>query len=270
MVNKDDIRAELTKLGWVWSHENEKDVLEERDNRVRAALREGRDVISSDTNFGRKHKVRLEQLAREAGAEFIVKDFDVPLEVCIERDSKRYGAAHVGEAVIRKMFNQFIVSDPRWEEGKQTLAPVEKVIRDGSLMKAVICDLDGTLALFGGKRGPYDAAKCADDDLNIPVYKILTLFSKYLGYQIVYLSGREDKFRGETVTFLEKHECPVGPLWMRTSGDFRKDTVVKLELFNAHVRGKYDVEFVLDDRDSVVKQWREMGLTCLQVAEGAF
>ena len=34
---------------------------------------------------------------------------------------------------------------------------------------------------------------------------------------------------------------------------------------------EYDVAGVLDDRDQVVKMWRnELGLTCLQVAEGNF
>ena len=59
-------------------------------------------------------------------------------------------------------------------------------------------------------------------------------------------------------------------LFMRASGDTRKDEIVKLELFDAHVRGKYDVRLVLDDRDRVVRMWRSIGLTCLQVADGEF
>ena len=58
---------------------------------------------------------------------------------------------------------------------------------------------------------------------------------------------------------------------MRRRDDSRKDSVVKRELFDAHIRGRYFVELVLDDRDQVVSLWRrDLGLTCLQVDYGDF
>ena len=57
---------------------------------------------------------------------------------------------------------------------------------------------------------------------------------------------------------------------MRRTKDFRKDAIVKTELFDAHIRGRYEVLFVLDDRNQVVEMWRVMGLPCLQVAAGDF
>lgn len=42
------------------------------------------------------------------------------------------------------------------------------------------------------------------------------------------------------------------------------------EQVDTHIRDRYDVRVVLDDRDSVVKMWRSLGLTCLQVALGEF
>ena len=33
---------------------------------------------------------------------------------------------------------------------------------------------------------------------------------------------------------------------------------------------KEDVHFILEDRDSMVQKWRELGYTCLQVREGNF
>ena len=57
---------------------------------------------------------------------------------------------------------------------------------------------------------------------------------------------------------------------MRKTGDFRKDSIVKKELFDENVRGKYNIEFVLDDRNQVVEMWRSIGLVCLQVADGNF
>ena len=57
---------------------------------------------------------------------------------------------------------------------------------------------------------------------------------------------------------------------MRTSGDFRKDWLIKYEIFNASVRKAYNVEFVLDDRNQVVDMFRAMGLTVFQVTDGNF
>ena len=50
----------------------------------------------------------------------------------------------------------------------------------------------------------------------------------------------------------------------------RKDSVVKQEMFMAHIAMKYNVLYVLDDRNQVVQLWRSLGLKCLQVADGAF
>ena len=69
-INKDDIRRELKAQGWVWTQETEQDVVNARDTQITAILSAGGNVISDDTNFGRKHKVRLEKLARQFGAEF--------------------------------------------------------------------------------------------------------------------------------------------------------------------------------------------------------
>ena len=58
-------------------------------------------------------------------------------------------------------------------------------------------------------------------------------------------------------------------LVMRKTGDYRKDSIVKREMFEEHIEGKYNVLFVLDDRNQVVDMWRkELGLTCLQCNYG--
>ena len=264
MVTKDDIRKALETQGWKWSRENEKDVEFCRDVQMKSALGKGLSVISADTNFAPKHRVRLEALAKEFGAEFEVKDFPTPIEECIQRDSRRPEGERVGEKVIRDMAQRYHVGE--------VVPQVVKVEPDEHLASAIICDLDGTLALFKekGHRGPYDATRCDEDDCNMVVRRLLEIYYRFMQYQIIYLSGREDCYREPTMTFMRKFHCPPGPLYMRNTGDFRKDCVVKGELFDEHVRGKYNVEFVLDDRDQVVNYWRSLGLQCFQVADGKF
>ena len=58
---------------------------------------------------------------------------------------------------------------------------------------------------------------------------------------------------------------------MRATGDVRKDWIVKKELYKAHVKGQYFINFILDDRNQVVDLWRlDLGLPCLQVNYGDF
>jgi hypothetical protein len=57
---------------------------------------------------------------------------------------------------------------------------------------------------------------------------------------------------------------------MREENDNRKDSVIKEEIFFREIFGKWNVKFVLDDRDQIVRTWRNIGLKCLQVAEGNF
>ncbi len=137
--------------------------------------------------------------------------------------------------------------------------------------KVVICDLDGTLSIFEKVdksqphyRNPYDASTCDRDLLNEVVAEIID------GYKVLLVSGREDKYREPTLRFLEKHGIVYEALYMRKTGDNRKDSLVKREIYETHIKPVYDVKFVLDDRNQVVEMWRGLGLTCLQVAEGNF
>ena len=57
---------------------------------------------------------------------------------------------------------------------------------------------------------------------------------------------------------------------MRQLGDSRRDAVVKGEIFEAEIRDRWRIVGVFDDRQHVVRMWRELGLTVFQVAEGDF
>jgi hypothetical protein len=140
------------------------------------------------------------------------------------------------------------------------------------LPKAIICDLDGTLALLGD-RSPFDASTAEDDLINLPIANILEVYDNQSLYDIslILLSGREEHFRGATERWLKKYKITnYKALYLRKNRDFRKDFVVKKEIYEKRIKRKYDVLFVLEDRDQVVKMWREVGLPCLQVAYGDF
>ena len=254
-INKDDLRAMLDDN--IHSQDTEKFVLSVRDTLILQALAQGKHVIVDDTNLAPKHFNRISELVK-GKAIVEIQDFThVPVSECIRRDSLR--AKPVGAKVILDMYNQFLKP------------PVPKIEYDRSLPSAIICDLDGTLALLNG-RDPYDASSCEQDAVNEPVLRtILTVKTDH----VLFVSGREDKYRNQTIAFLN-NKCGINfgsrfvGLYMRQSGDTRKDSIIKQEIYDAHIKGKYNVDFVLDDRNQVVDFWRSIGLTCFQVADGDF
>lgn len=281
-VNRDDIRKMLHDGIWK-GQETESVVVMMRDSMLRSSMKAKKTVvISDDTNLDGHVVKHLAKIGEFFGYEVVVRDFDLPLKECIERDAKREGPARVGEDVIRGMHKKHFKQGKFPENPlKNSIAAVtfEPYVPDLSLPKAVIFDIDGTLASHKDVRSPYDYTKVG---LDAPRQAVINALENYAlnDYAIVIMSGREDSCRGDTLEWLGKHTClnhintyKVGSwnLFMRPAGDKRQDRVIKGELFDKHIRNNFNVEAVFDDRDQVVALWRgEFGLDCFQVNYGPF
>lgn len=247
-INKDDLRAMID--GGQWSRKNEKIIVQTRDDLCHLYLADEFDVIVDDTNVQPVHERRLREVAKQNNAEFVVKSFlDVPIEVCIQRDLAR--SRSVGEKVILGMYNQFVLP-----EIQETYEPFL------GLPLAFLFDIDGTLANLGD-RSPYDGAKCHLDTPNTPVVAVAQALSRE--YRIVVMSGRHDTHRALTETWLKEHNVVFDALFMRAEGDNRKDSIIKRELFEEHIRPHYNVVGVFDDRPQVIRMWKEIGLHVFDV-----
>lgn len=143
--------------------------------------------------------------------------------------------------------------------------------RNNKLPVAIICDLDGTLALMNN-RGPFEWSKVGEDDINTTINALLHRYKhdEEVPLDIILVSGRDGVCRKETEEWLDVHCVDYDLLFMRPEGDKRKDLIVKREIFENEIKNKYNIEFVLDDRNQVVEMWRSLGLTVFQVAEGDF
>lgn len=264
-----------------FSKQNEELVISVQNQVIRDAIAAGYDVIVDNTHLVRQTVNKLHRLAASIGDVTVIeKAFNVPVDVCLERNAEREGQARVPENAIYNMAKAAGINRGRKIDERTVFYADQsvQVVQDPSLPHAVICDLDGTLALLNG-RNPYDASKCEDDLLNEAVAQCI-LAMHAVGKKIIFMSGREDRYKPQTIRFIEKHllverdgDVTVMPheLHMRSTNDTRRDSIVKTELFNRHVKDKFYVEFVLDDRSQVVREtWRAMGLNCFQVAEGNF
>lgn len=254
-VSRDDIRR---MLGYYddFSAAREQLVTQIERAAVVNALMRGKSVIVDDCNLNPVYIEEWKAVATECGMEVEIKDFThVSLRECLKRNAQRSGDERIPNKIIHQMY-------AAW------LAPKKPVV-DPDKPSAIICDLDGTLAIIGD-RNPYDASQCDRlDTLNEPVSKLVKKFQRD-GHHLIFMSGREEKDREPTERFLIQHGFWGASLHMRTTGDKRPDTQVKRELFETYVEPHYNIEFCIDDRDSVVDLWRSMGLTCFQVGEGWF
>lgn len=270
-VNRDDLRAMLYKRP-VLEFAEEQRVTDAQHAAVRALLLAGSSVVVDDTHLRLRHARAWADLALDVSAQFRVVDIDTSLEECLRRDAVRAAAGDraVGERVLREMAARF--GGPRL-----LVAPTEQVqaaavtyVPDPALPACVLVDIDGTVAHLG-ERARFEE-HLVGRDLPDPVVIDVVRRLHASGLDIVFLSGRGSGCREQTQAWLDEHvgASVASALFMRTQGDMRKDSIVKLELLMAEVAPRWAVEFVLDDRDQVVAAWRRAGLTVFQVAEGDF
>lgn len=270
-----DVLREMLGFGFV--KENEKFVLDLRNNLIESALKCGKSVVVSDTNFPWRTIRELRSIAQTNGAEFEVQDFTaVSVDICIGRDASRdpypSGRSPVGKKVIIDFYNRYLKGKPYPyplppEESETVWEPY---IEDPVLPVAVVVDIDGTLTSDMNGRSPYDWGRVDEDTPRFSVVDLTVALSNQGSVEIILMSGRDSAARQKTEAWLQENDVRYGQLHMRAEGDNRRDDLVKYELFNEHIRDKYRVWFVLDDRDQVVKMWRDLGLDCFQVNYGNF
>src|SRR6266702_998083 len=238
-INRDDIRG-MVDEGVFKAGVTEPRIIAARDAAVLALLRKGVDVINDDCNLPQRVARDLARLARRAGADFDVVDLTrVDLDECLRRDAARTDKAPVGEAVIRSMHARFLAGRslplPFPEEDKSTGAEgAELYVPQLGSVRAVLVDVDGTVALMGS-RGPFDESRVHEDKPNLPVITVVkALYAA--GYQVVFMSGRTDAVYQATFDWITSNIGVPFKLYMRAAGDMRKDAIVKCELFDKHIR----------------------------------
>lgn len=255
-VNRDDLR---NMRGDYWIPKQEKLITEWENLSIIAALELGYNVVLDATNLNddrTKHRINeLKKDFHELQHETIF--FDVSLEECIKRDTKRENG--VGEKVIKEMYERYFGNPP------------VVYSEDESLPTCMIVDIDGTLAKMNG-RSPYDWDRVGEDKCNEAIRDIAIACIDYAAVdKFIIFTGRDGSCRQQTEKWLEDNQIYFDELYIREAGDTRKDSIVKREMFENHIRGKYYVKFVLDDRNQVVDMWRkDLGITCLQVDYGDF
>jgi hypothetical protein len=141
----------------------------------------------------------------------------------------------------------------------------------------VAFDLDGTLAniehrlhfiTYGTKDWSAFFRACIDDE-PIPYMMNVQRALVNAGHSVEVWSGRSDSVLTQTREWLDRFGIRYTQLRMRKDGDYRADTIVKAEWFDALPLDQRPT-LAFDDRQQVVDMWRSRGVLCCQVAPGDF
>lgn len=253
-TNKDEIR-ENYPCGI-----KEKKVIEIENALVHKYLDEGFNVIMDNTHLNRKiHIPRIQsQFGHKANIVFNESFLDVPLETILERAKLR----NDGKDWVKIV-----------REQQKFLRPVQ-IYEDPSyynsnLPLAVIFDLDNTLT-FNCGRSPY-AEDCSGDSPNIPVVEICKMYCDRPDVTVICLSGRKESARLSTENWLLANGINYDYLYMRQQDDNRRDSIMKRQVYEEKIKGKYLIHLVCDDRFQVCDElWRVEGLPLLQFGNSNF
>jgi len=217
-------------------------------------------VIVDDTNLNPGTFTSWSDLGKEFGATVQCIEMNTTVGECLARDAVR--EKQVGAHVIQKMALQ------------------HKGYLKGQ--KVVVCDIDGTIAdcthrlqYAQGESKDWDKffSLMASDTPRTDVIKQLSDIASQHKARVLFVSARPETYRAFTLHWLKKHLDGSGIdhhsllLIMRESNDKRQDTFVKGDIYSKYLKD-LDIVAVFDDRPSVIRMWRELGLNVIDVGKG--
>lgn len=276
IVCRDDLRKMLLGQWWTGKKGDEDRVTVAEEAQVIALLKSDTSVVVDATHLHPAYLRRWARLATRLAADFQVVDVRTNFASCQANDAARAakGERSVGAKVISDQVKRFpmdkwptITADPPFV--------VERAIWRPGLPRAVIFDLDGTVAIRQG-RSPYDYGKVKDDACDTVVRDLVNMYHSE-GYPTFAVSGRDDTCRQDTLDWLDDYSVLFTDLFMRDTkvdvdsrGNKLRDVEVKYRIFNEQFRDKFNIQFAVDDRDQVVRLWRDLGVKCFQADYGDF
>lgn len=258
VVSRDTI---CESTGTYWVPEREQYITTLENTAMKAALLNGLNVINDATNLNPKTIEHLKDIAAQCGATVEFVHLYVPYKIALDRDKRR--ERPVGKKVITGFYQRYYKEKFEEEEyiDRRHLRPLV----DGN-ESAVICDLDGTVALHKSGRSPYDYNRCDEDTPCMPMVETLKRLADG-GVHIIFVTGREDSCEEKTRAWICNHVMGTRPyeLFMREVGDRRPGDILKEEIVYKKVSPKYNIIHVFEDSTKCVKMYRELGLQCSQV-----
>ncbi|QGJ93757.1 polynucleotide kinase [Mycobacterium phage Hannaconda] len=277
VVNRDMLRMQLLGEWWTGDKEDEDRVTIAEEAQVVAFLKSETSVVIDNTHINPAYLRKWARLATRLGVEFEVVDVHADVDECKRRVYQRWEnemgtplARYLDPKVIEQQAKRHPVG--KWPVVTAEPFVIEPVEWIKGLPEIILVDLDGTLAHMTG-RSPYQYERVGEDVVDEQIRRLVNLIWHEEPCGVFLMSGRPDTCRDETVRWLAKNCICWDELYMRPAdakderGNSLPDYQVKYHLFNEHIRGKYNVRFILDDRKQVCEMWYRLGLKVLRVGD---
>ena len=273
-VNMDDLRYMVTPNAFDDSEKFHKELLRMEYDIIRRLLTYEHDIIVDNTHIRLDRIERLINFLQNCADSINItitcivvpmKDGD-NLKLLRERNANRQRTVpdRILISQCNRLTKQGYVKDAI-KLGHVTLTPREKYHNTPDLPKAIICDIDGTVADSTDIRFIHDLDKVHLDVLIEHTANALNSLQKQTGATLFFFSGREDVSREQTEAWLTAKGFDYRLLGMRKAGDYREDSIIKSELFDEFIRDEYHVIGVFDDRLQVCRLWHSLGLPLFRV-----
>lgn len=270
-LSRDDDRMSKFAFEGVGNAAQEELITEGHIAQAKIAISKGWDVLVDATHLNERAIQPWRKLASAKRVPLIFWDHSVPVDVAIERDAQRERT--VGAEVIMRLAKRGKVDAvtgalppvkpftvPEWPD-LTPAAPYSHL-----LPEAWIVDTDGTVANHVGIRSPYDTTLYHLDTQHEDVISLVNYLES--DFHIIGVSGRSEAHREATVKWwLDNVGFIPENFFMRPTGDSRPDDVIKAEIYEKEIRGKFNIMGVLDDRGRVLSMWRAKGLTTFAVGD---
>lgn len=263
-LNWDDMRNMMGPY-WVPERENTNVLKELREKFLIHMMERNWDIVCDNMNLNPKeiefYKNIVEEFTKNGHSYTIeFKDFFIPVEECIRRDAMR--ANPIGEKTIKSLFRKYmpliVGSEHRKKIESQPTYRADKP-------DCIIVDMDGTLAFNLSGRNFFDDIDMIKYDTPLLATVSILRAMKMTGTcNIFIVTGRSEKSREATETWLTENNIPFNKVFMREEGDFSHSNDFKQKVYEDNIKNNYNVLFVLDDDTKCMKMYQEQGLICMK------
>jgi predicted kinase len=241
-----------------------------RDYAIEHWLCRGYDVIVDDTNLTPDIFPHMCAIADRINAyvEVSEKIIKIDHELCAHNNANR------PEAIPYQAWNEQWLLYRAHNENMPYLSMPYSFRRDAyygeykisTLPRAILVDLDNTIAMHTPEREIYDHSMIPTDVPNIALADVLFSLWNNEKIKIIIISGRNEEAREDTKTWLAEHEIVHDALFMRPVDKPKDDSyIIKKEIYEREVKNKYFPIAVFEDVERDITLWRDLNLPVYQV-----
>ena len=135
----------------------------------------------------------------------------------------------------------------------------------------ILCDIDGTVAnndhrqhFLEGKKDWEGFFSELVNDLPIQIIIDKVIQEQANGKELVFLTGRPERYRYSTTLWLKEHFDFEFKLLMRNDGDQRNKLEIKRIIFSENFEAN-EIAFCFENDIDLIKQWKNLGIKTIDV-----